>query len=164
MNKPVAIILLVVLAVILVLLLRILIPVLSNYFKNLPKGIFILLFLLIIVAMVYLIYFIASSEPSGGEFGKDSDKPVAEQKDNQNDVILEIVENCIILRDDEIWINNMQVDMAYAEKYIDEHVESNTPIVIVDDYSLASLHHKITDLCDKKGVKYSTEDEKGNKS
>ena len=32
-------------------------------------------------------------------------------------------------------------------------------IIIVDDYSLSSLHHKITDLCDEKGVNYKNENE-----
>lgn len=162
MNKPLAIILLVILAIVLVLLLRVLIPAFTNYLKNLPKGIFILLFVAIIAVMVYLIYFLISSAATGGEMGKTPEDEITVQEENK-EVVLEAVENCIILREDSIWINNVLVTMDYAEKYIDEHVESNTPIVIVDDYSLSSLHHEITELCDKKGVNYSTEDEKGNK-
>ena len=80
--------------------------------------------------------------------------------DNQDEVITESTENCIILRNDEIWIDNQSVDWDTMEKYIDFHVENNIEISIIDDYSTAVLHHQITNLCDEKGVKYRTEDEK----
>lgn len=157
MNNTLAIILLVILTLVLILLLRVFIPAVTNYLKNLPKGVFVILFIVILAIMGYLIYFLASPKPAGGETGNAAEESLTEPE--ESDVILEKIENCIILRNDQIWIDNVQVDMDYVGKYIDEHVESNTPLTIVDDYSLASLHHQITELCDKKGVNYTKEDE-----
>ena len=159
MNNTLAIILLVILTLILVLLLRVFIPAVTNYLKNLPKGVFIILFIVIIAIMCYLIYFLFSPKLTGGEMGNTLEESSTGPEESNTDVVLEKIENCIILRNDQIWINNVQVDMDYVEKYIDEHVESNTQLIIVDDYSLASLHHKITELCDKKGVNYIKENE-----
>ena len=159
MNKPLAIILLVLLTLVLVLLLRIFIPALTNYLKNLPKGVFVILFVALLGIMAYLIYFLVSPRYTGGEIGNALEESSVEPEESNTDVVLEKIENCIILRNDQVWINNVQVDMDYVGKYIDEHVESNTQLIIVDDYSLASLHHQITALCDKKGVNYTEEDE-----
>lgn len=159
MSKPLAIILLVILALILVLLLRVFIPAVTNYLENLPKGVFVILFIVILAVMGYLIYFLVTPQLTGGETESALEESSAGLEGSDTDVILENTENCIILRKDQIWIDNVQVDMDYVEKYIDEHVESNTPLVILDDYSLASLHHQITELCDKKGVNYTKEDE-----
>ncbi|MBO4373854.1 MAG: hypothetical protein J5829_01995 [Lachnospiraceae bacterium] len=160
MNKPIAIIVLIILVLFLVILLRILIPAFTNYLKNLPKGIFVLLVLAVIAAMVYLVVFLIKSNGTGGEIGNTPEEVETQVEEEKNEVVLERIEDCIILRDDQIWINNVQVGMDFVEKYIDEHVVSNTHLTIVDDYSLASLHHEITALCDKKGVNYSNEDEK----
>lgn len=161
MNKPLAIILLVILALILVLLLRVFIPAVTNYLEHLPKGVFVILFIVILAVMGYLIYFLVTPKITGGETENVLEEPSIGPEGSNTDVFQEKIENCIILRNDQIWIDNVQVDMNYVEKYIDEHVESNTPLIILDDYSLASLHHQITELCDKKGVNYTKEDEEG---
>lgn len=162
MNKITAIVILVILAIVLFFLLKSFMPVFSRAIKNMPKGIFILLILVIIVVMIYLTSYIVNDRTGGnpGNNGESNDEIIeASMDDSQADVITESIENCIILRNDEIWIDNQKVEWDAMEKYIDVHVENNIEISIIDDYSTAVLHHKITDLCDEKGVKYKTEDE-----
>ena len=61
--------------------------------------------------------------------------------------------NAIVLRDEQILINNEVItDMNVVESFIDERVENNIEIVIVDDYSVSTLHHCITDICKNKGI------------
>ena len=87
--------------------------------------------------------------------------PTSEGTDaTEEEVITEKIDNCIILRDNNIWIDNEIVDADAVNAYIDERVVNNIEITIVDDYSMASLHHEITDLCKKKGVNFKTENEK----
>ncbi len=163
MNKPIAIVLLAVLALVLILALKTLIPMFSNFLKNLPAGIFILFIVSILGVMAYLIYFLVSSGTPGGQMGNvEEEVPIVTKAPEQTEAedVLAKLDHCIVLREDKIWIKGEEADMEKAEKYIDEHVESNTELVIVDDYSLASLHHKITKLCDKKGVNYRIENEK----
>ncbi len=163
MNKTVAIVILVILAIVLFFLIKSFLPVFTRAINQMPKGIFVLLILVIIVVMIYLVSFIVSDRTGGnpGSNGESKDDIIeASMDDNQDEVITESTENCIILRNDEIWIDNQSVDWDTMEKYIDFHVENNIEISIIDDYSTAVLHHQITNLCDEKGVKYRTEDEK----
>ena len=160
MSNVAAIILLIVLAGVLFLLLRVLIPAFSDYIKQLPKSIFVVLFLVVISAMGYLVYHLVNSFQTGGEIGTASQETAEPAEEGRRDVTLEKMEDCIILRENQIWIENVQVGMPEVEKYIDEHVESNTRLTIIDDYALASLHHEITELCERKGVNYSNENEK----
>ena len=155
MNKVTAIILLVLLALILILVIRALIPAFTDFLRKLPKGIFILLILVIIGMMAYLIRYLVVGEKHGGQ----QENAMEEQTDDPSEEGPGIYEHCIIIRGDKIWINNGEADLEQVEKYIDEHVLSKTELVIADDYSTASLHHEITALCDKKGVRYRTENE-----
>ncbi|MCR5823035.1 MAG: hypothetical protein K6G60_01235 [Lachnospiraceae bacterium] len=162
MNKIVAIILLVILALILILFIKAMVPALTGFLKNLPKGIFILLFLVIVGMMIYLIWYLANSKVYGGQQqNADLQEQEEQQEEEQlkgNDEIIQ-PDHCIVLRDDVILISDREADMDTVEKYIDWHVENNTEMVIVDDYSTAALHHRITKLCDEKGVNYRTENE-----
>ncbi len=164
MNSVVAIILLVVLALILILFIKAMIPALTGLIKTLPKGIFILLFLVIVGMMIYLVYYLMNSGIYGGQ-QQNTDEPQQEQEQQQEEEqqtgIEEIIQpdHSIVIRYDVILIGDREVDMEAVEKYIDWHVENNTELVIVDDYSTAATHHKITKLCDEKGVKYRTENE-----
>lgn len=162
MNKITAIVILVVLAIVLLFLIKSFMPVFTKAISQMPKGIFILLMLVILGVMIYLISFIANDRTGGnpGNDGESNDDIIEASMDNdQDEIITESIENCIILRNDEIWINNQNVDWDTMEKYVDVHVENNIEISIIDDYSTAVLHHKITDLCGEKGVKYTIEDE-----
>ena len=154
MNSTLAIVLLIILAIILFFFLRALIPMFSNAIKNLPKGIFIVMFLTIIGIMAYLVWFLISPEVKGGSTGNSDTKAPTE-----NAEVLEKDAHAIVLSEDRIFINDTEVDMEYVGKYIDKHVESNTPLTIVDDYSSSKLHHEITAMCDQKGVNYSYADE-----
>ncbi len=162
MNNTIAIILLVVLFLVLIILLKLIIPTLTKTLKSMPGWVFVIMIVAIIGVMGWLInYLISANKAGGGEIGNSPEEITTTEPEGNNvqDENAELAD-CIILRDDQIWIENVQVDITYAEKYIDEHVESNTRLTIVDDYALASLHHKITELCDKKGVKYDKKDEK----
>ncbi len=165
MNKPIAIILLVVLALVLILAIRALIPMFTNFLKNLPVGIFILFLVAVLGIMAYLIYFLINADAPGGQMGNVvEDLPqVTEAPEPEPQVPEEVPEklkHCIVLKGDRIWIENQEVNTERVQSYIDEHVLSNTELIIVDDYALASLHHEITKLCDKKGVNYRIENEK----
>ncbi len=166
MNKPIAIILLVVLALILILALRALVPMFTNFFKKLPLGIFLIFIAAILGVMAYLVYFLATEDRHGGAAGDPgaeipqiTDAPQQQEDPGEPADISANLQHCIVLREDRIWIEGKEADLEQAGKYIDEHVESNTELVVVDDYSLASLHHQITNLCDKKGVNYRIENE-----
>lgn len=161
MNKVIAIVLLVILVVVLILLLRPMISGITKSFMHLPVWMCVLLVVAVIIGIGALALYLFPMDGTRGIIGgvgeeSSSTTPVEEAAMEDNISFV----NCIVLRDDQIWIDNTQVDMEYVEKYIDEHVESNTRITIIDDYALASLHHQITDMCDKKGVKYDKRDEK----
>ncbi len=161
MNKYIAIILLAVLALILILFIKAMVPALTGLIKTLPKGIFILLFLVIVGMMIYLIYYLANSGVYGGQQQNAEEQQEQQQEEEQlsgNEEILQ-PDHCIVLRNDVILIGDREADMSTVEKYIDWHVENNTELIIVDDYSTAALHHRISKLCDEKGVKYRTENE-----
>ena len=154
MSKIIAIVFLVLCLMVLLFLIRMFTPAFKNILNQLPKGIFFILFILVIGFIIYLVYYIFMDDLKGGNPGIDG--TTAEV---QEDVIKESIDNCIILRDNQIWIDNQQVDMEAVDKYIDYRVENNIQLIIVDDYSLSSLHHEITELCEKKGVNYLTENE-----
>ncbi len=169
MNKTLAIILLVVLALILIMFIKALLPALTGFLKNLPKGIFILLFLVIVGLMAYLVIFIMNADVYGGsQMSGQEEVELPEDKEQQEEDETgegaSVPDHCILIREDRILIGDAEADMEAVGKYIDEHVVSNTPIVIVDDYSSAAVYHRITKLCDEKGVKYSKENEEWIKS
>ena len=162
MNNIIAIVLLVVLFLALIILLNIRGLSLKSTLKRMPGWIFALLILAIIITMGWLVYYLISANHAGGGEAGSSPEEITTTEPEKEEVPNEkvIAANCIILREDQIWIDNVQVNMEDVEKYIDEHAESKTRITIVDDYALASLYHSITALCDKKGVKYDKKDEK----
>ncbi len=163
MNKYIAIILLAVLALILILFIKAMVPALTGFLKNLPKGIFILLFLVIVGMMIYLIHYLVNSGVYGGQQQNTEEQQEQEELEEEeqlpeNEGVIQ-PDHSIVLHNDVILISGREADMDTVEKYIDLHVENNTELVIVDDYSTAALHHRITKLCDEKGVNYRTENE-----
>lgn len=157
-NLIVTIILLAISLMLLVVLLKTLLPTVLEFINRLPIIVKII-FILILFAIVF--YLVSSISPNimGGMIGTQTEVKESLVEETTQAVVKEEIDNCIILREDQIWIENDQVDMEQVEKYIDEHVENNIELIIVDDYSLSSLHHKITDLCDEKGVNYKNENE-----
>ena len=159
-SKIVASIVLLVLVVVLILLFRLIAPIIKNTINQIPKGILLILALAVLVFIICLIVYLFKDESSGGSPGAGNSGNQMQISEAESEVIIiDNIENCIILRDDKVWIDNQIVDMDYVNEYIDYRVENNIQITIVDDYSLSSLHHEITDLCDNKGVNYITEDE-----
>lgn len=155
MSKPTAIILLVVLAILLFGLGKILLPSIRKYINRMPKGIFILLFLVIVCAVIYLVHYLFNGE-TGGIPGNENAQSADSQEDENTKVIKE---NCIILSGSEVFVENEKADTVTIEKYIDYRVENNIPVTIVDDYATLALMSEIKALCDKKGVRYSVENE-----
>ena len=156
MSKPTAIILLVFLALLLFGLFRILLPSIRLYIHRMPKGIFILLFLVVTCAVVYLVSYLINGE-TGGINGNDNKQ---ETVSGPNEEEKPVKENCIVLSGSEVFIENKKADAKALETYIDYRVENDIPLTVVDDYSTAALFKEIKALCDKKGVKYSIENEK----
>ncbi|MCR5727605.1 MAG: hypothetical protein K6G24_09070 [Lachnospiraceae bacterium] len=156
MSKATAIILLVFLALLLFGLFRILLPSIRLYIHRMPKGIFILLFLVVTCAVVYLVSYLVNGE-TGGINGNDNKQ---ESVSGQSEEEKPVKENCIVLAGSEVFIENKKADAKTLENYIDYRVENNIPLTIVDDYSTAALFKEIKALCDKKGVRYSIENEK----
>jgi len=155
MSKPTAIILLVVLAILLFGLGKILLPSIRKYINRMPKGIFILLFLVIVCAVVYLVHYLFNDE-TGGIPGNETENASSQEEDED---IKTVKENCIVLSGSEVFVENEKADTPTLEKYIDYRVENNIPITIVDDYATKALVSEIKALCDKKGVRYSVENE-----
>lgn len=160
MNKTIAIIFLIIFAVIFIFMLKTLISAFANCIKNLPKGILVLLFLVIIGIMAYLIYYLIAANTAGGEAGNAAEVVSAQAETVSSDASAEEIKDCIILRGDQILINNQPADMESVEQYLDGYTTGDTELVIVDDYSLLSLHQAITELCRERGVEYIEKDEK----
>lgn len=156
MSKPTAIILLVVLAILLFGLGKILLPSIRKYINRMPKGIFVLLFLVIVCAVVYLVHYLFNGD-TGGISGNEKAESVSSQEEDENTKVIK--ENCIVLSGSEVYVENEKADTATIEKYIDYRVENNIPVTIVDDYATLALMSEIKALCDKKGVRYSVENE-----
>ena len=157
MSKPAAIILLVVLALLLVGLFKILLPSIRKYISRMPKGIFVLLFLAVAGTVIYLVCFLITDK-TGGVAGNVSDNTQAETRD-LSDVPKTDKENCVVLYGSDIYVENAKAEMAELEKYLDYRVDNNIPVTIVDDYATLALFNNVKAVCDKKGVRYSIEDE-----
>ena len=157
MSKPTAIILLVLLALLLFGIFKILLPSIKIYIARMPKGIFVLLFLVIVGVIIYLVHYLITGA-TGGNPGNEQTSEIAGIE--QEDAPKTLKENCIVLSGSEVYVENERADSATLEKYIDYRVENNIPITIVDDYSTAALFREIKAICDKKGVRYSIENEK----
>lgn len=157
MSKPAAIILLVILALLLVGLLKILLPSIKTYISRMPKGIFVLLFLAVAGTVVYLIYFLITDTTGGvnGNVSNDTQTEVIAE----NDIPKTDKENCVVLFGADIYIENAKAEIAELEKYLDYRVNNNIPVTIVDDYATLALFNDVKAVCDKKGVRYSIEDE-----
>ena len=157
MNNVIAIILLIILAVILIVFLKLVIPALSGFLKQIPKGTFVFLFLVVVGLMAYLIYYIVTYKDVHGNPGNpDTTSPEAIESFSFSSP--ELKDDVIVLRGDKIFIEDAEVTLEEAEKFIDRHVEDNIEITIIDDYSLASLYHEISGMCTEKGAKFITGD------
>lgn len=155
MNNTFAIILLVLLALLFIFMFKTLISAFSSYIKNLPKGIFVILFLAIILIMAYLIYFLITTNTNHGDTGN-----AAETVSGQTEDVASVTtDNCIILRGDQIWIGDQMVDSDGAKQYLDIFPSDDQKLIIVDDYSLNSLHNSITELCRERGIEYVEKEE-----
>ncbi|MBR5179576.1 MAG: hypothetical protein IKW90_12370 [Lachnospiraceae bacterium] len=159
MSKPTAIILLVLLALLLFGIFKILLPSIKIYISRMPKGIFVLLFIVIVGAIVYLTHYLITGA-TGGNPGNEKNSELAGIEKQEDDGPKTVKENCIVLSGSEVYVENEKADSATIEKYIDYRVENNIQLTIVDDYSTAALFREIKAICDKKGVRYSIEDEK----
>lgn len=158
MSKPAAIILLVVLALLLVGLFKILLPSIRKYISRMPKGIFVLLFLAVAVTVVYLVHYLITDATGGvpGNVGEDSQ---AEVSSENNDIPKTDKENCVVLFGSDIYVENAKAEIAELENYLDYRVNNNIPVTIVDDYATLALFNNVKAICDKKGVRYSIENE-----
>ena len=67
--------------------------------------------------------------------------------------------DCVIIREDEICINNDTADMEDLTKYLDYRVENNIQVILVDDYSSSEFFHSIIDYFEERGVNYIIKDE-----
>ena len=155
MNNTLAIILLVLLALVLIFMFKALIPVFSKFIKNLPKGIFLILFLVIALVMAYLVRFLITTNTNHGETGNAAESVSGQTEDVASDA----TDSCIILRGDQIWIGDQMVDSDGAKQYLDRFPSDDQKLIIVDDYSLYSLHNSITELCRERGIEYVEKDE-----
>ena len=155
MNNILAIILLVLLVLLFIFMFKTLISVFSNYIKNLPKGIFVILFLVIVSAIVYLAYYLFTANTNHGQTGN-----AAEITSTQAEGAASVAaDGCIILRGDQIWIDDQMTDQEGVEQYLDRIPSGDQELIIVDDYSLYSLHNSITELCRERGIEYVEKDE-----
>ncbi|MCQ2497133.1 MAG: hypothetical protein MJ131_11150 [Lachnospiraceae bacterium] len=155
MNRTTAIVCLVILLAFLAGTIKVLLPTFKKFVHRMPKSIFIVLFVMIAAAMIWLIVFIVDDVTGGGQTGgNEQDNNTVEQEAEKPPI-----ENCIIVRGTDIIIENMQADIVSAGKYIDYRVENNIELTVVDDYSVSSVYRGIIDLCKKKGVRYTTENE-----
>ena len=148
MNKILALALLVIMALLLLFCIK-------KLFPSAVKIFYIFIIAIICCFMVYLLWYLIDGVP----FGSTGSLTQESEEQSSIDIVLsaEKLENCIELREDEIYINNELIeDMSVVESYISQRANDNVTIVIVDNYSFASLHHEITDLCHEKGANWKT--------
>ena len=158
MSRTTAIVMIVVLGLLLIGLFLIILPSIKQYIRRMPKGIFVLLFIVVAFTIVYLVNYLINNTTGGSPDyaeGSDSEKQVAEQEETPI-----IRENCVVLRGNDIWVENEIADQKALEKYLDYRVENNILVTIVDDYSTAAVFREIKAILEKKGVRYSIENEK----
>jgi hypothetical protein len=158
MSRTTAIVMIVVLGLLLIGLFLIILPSIKQYIRRMPKGIFVLLFIVIAFTIVYLVNYLVNNKTGGSPDyadGAESEKKASEQEETPI-----IRENCVVLRGNEIWVENAIADQKALEKYLDYRVENNILVTIVDDYSTAAAFREIKAILEKKGVRYSIENEK----
>lgn len=158
MSRTTAIVMIVVLGLLLIGLFLIILPSIKQYIRRMPKGIFVLLFLVVAFTIVYLVNYLINNKTGGSPDyadGAESEKKASEQEETPI-----IRENCVVLRGNEIWVENTIADQKALEKYLDYRVENNILVTIVDDYSTAAAFREIKAILEKKGVRYSIENEK----
>ena len=158
MSRTTAIVMIVVLGLLLIGLFLIILPSIKQYIRRMPKGIFVLLFIVVAFTIVYLVNYLVNNKTGGSPDyadGSDSEKKVSEQEETPI-----IRENCVVLRGNDIWVENEIADQKALEKYLDYRVENNILVTIVDDYSTAAVFREIKAILEKKGVRYSIENEK----
>ncbi len=135
----------------LVIMALLLLFVVNKIFPASVKIVYIFFVVIICCFMVYLLWYLIDHSPFGNTGS------ITQETEEQTLDLPEITttrwENSIVLCGDEIRIDDKVIeDMRFVEEYIDQRINENITIVIVDDYSYASLHHQITDLCKKKGA------------
>ncbi len=158
MSRTTAIVMIVVLGLLLIGLFLIILPSIKQYIRRMPKGIFVLLFIVIAFTIVYLVNYLVNNKTGGSPDyadGAESEKKASEQEETPI-----IRENCVVLRGNEIWVENAIADQKALEKYLDYRVENNILVTVVDDYSTAAAFREIKAILEKKGVRYSIENEK----
>ena len=138
-----------------------LLPMFHRSVGKMPKWFYFLLLLALIVSVPFMITYLMKKPPAGNP-GLDGDSITEEQlasvAPSSAEGEVHMPKDCVILSNDEIWVEDRKIDMEALEEYIDKHVEENLPIRILDDYSSAAFWHRVIDLCTKKGVNYTTED------
>ena len=118
----------------------------SRVFPKTARIISVLSIVAICGVVVYLVVFLVSNR-NMGHLGNSVDSLDTSDTANPTQLEAEKMENCIVVSYDKIIIGNEIVDIEFVKNYINERRLSNTTIYIVDDYSLASTHHEVTDLC-----------------
>ena len=103
--------------------------------------------------IIYLIVILVSKR-NMGNLGNTVDSLEMSDTANPTQLDAEKMENCIVISYDSFYIDNEVVDLEFVKTYIDERRMSNTTITIVDDYSLASTHHEVEQLCKNAKVIY----------
>ncbi len=123
----------------------------KKLFPSAVKIIYIILICIICCFMVYLIWYLIG-HVSFGSMGSPAQE-TEEQSSIEITLTAEKLENSIVLEGDTILIDGNPIDdMNFVEEYIEQRANDDVTVVIVDNYSLASLHHQITEICREKGA------------
>ncbi len=153
MSKTDVIILRVILVIVIFLLFRTFKPRVELWWKK-SARVMRVVFLAAAVVVFVLLGYLAAKTPIIGLGNADSGllQTEGEAKDK-------LPADCIIIREDKVWIEGKQAKQEDLEHYINQRVENNITIRIVDDYSSADYFEGIVDLCRQKGAKYEIENE-----
>ena len=152
MNNAIAIVLLVIFIVIILFLLKAKLSTVSGKLSKLPIVTYLIILVSAIAVVVVLVKYLLDNTTVHGNPGN-VDAIVAEEGNAlEEEEPVEEVENTITLSGDQIWIDGKKVDFNEAESYIEGFSGTENELIVVDDYSTAYLHHRITEVCQLKNV------------
>lgn len=154
MNDYLKIALILLLVVVLFLLLRAFFPALKKSLRDMPKWLLVVLIAMVAIALVLLIRSMAKSGGALGGEERVTEDSVRREEEN-------VYEDCIIVRADEVFINNAVRDTDAVRAYVRDRKKNHTMITIVDDYGLAGLYHEVVNICKEEGADFETKDETG---
>lgn len=155
MSRGIAIVITILLLLLLIGGIRLCGSMFSKFLGRMSPFLKVLLLVMLVGIVILWINYVSRTF---GWYGEVTDKDSGRYEENAEagagDIRGEDVEweDTIVLREDEIWINNRRVSREYAQQYIEQCSREGKVITLIDDYAIAGLFHEVERMCDEKGV------------